>query len=221
MLNLKNFILLVLFLLIGLGCTPKEMKINLYTADIEAVKGGDTVPIPVEVTFSMPGKDKDNSLEKAKNVVKNYLPPDSSFTITKGKYSKYFVVKTTIPMTTKAASNNDLGVLTFYPSKRGPKFGSVQFNPSKSKISELNKKLRKISYALSLNLPATNYIVRIISDSREPIKLNAYSTWVSKKPYVFFSKTIKRREEAELIFKGSSASIYSQIPIFFNVEFAK
>ena len=94
------------FLLVFLfSCTPKEMKINLYTADIEAVKNGEIVQVPVELTFTMPGKDKDNDLEKAKMVVKDYLPPDSTFTITKGKYSKFFVVKTKLPLTTMTSSD--------------------------------------------------------------------------------------------------------------------
>ena len=220
-LYIKKLFVLFFFSVFLFSCTPKEMKVNLYTADIEAVKNGETVQVPVELTFTMPGKDKDNDLEKAKMVVKNYLPPDSTFTITKGKYSKFFVVKTKLPLTTMTSSDKHLGILTFYKSKRGPNFGSVQFNPSKKLIAELNKKLRKINFALSLNLPATNYFVRVISDSKEPFTINAYSTWISKKPYVFFNKTINRREEVELSYKGSSASIYSQIPIFFNVQFGK
>ena len=165
------------------------MKINLYTADIEAVKNGEIVQVPVELTFTMPGKDKDNDLEKAKTVIKNYLPPDSTFTITKGKYSKFFVVKTKLPLTTMTNSDKHLGILTFYKSKRGPNFGSVQLNTSKKLISELNKKLRKINFSLSLNLPATNYLVRVISDSKEPFTVNAYSTWISKN-LLFFSKKL-------------------------------
>lgn len=217
--NIKKIIVLIFLSIFLFSCTPKEMRINLYTADIEAVKNGETVQVPVELTFTMPGKDKDNDLEKAKTVVKDYLPPDTTFTITKGKYSNFFVVKTKLPLTTMTNSDKHLGIFTFYKSKRGPNFGSVQLNTSKKLISELNRKLRKINFALSLNLPATNYLVRVISDSKEPFTVNAYSTWISKKPYVFFKKTINRREEVELLYKGSSASIYSQIPIFFNVEF--
>ncbi len=33
------------------------MKLNFYTADIEAVKDGETIAIPIELEFSMPGKD--------------------------------------------------------------------------------------------------------------------------------------------------------------------
>lgn len=219
--NIKNLFFVVLISFIVFSCTPKDMKINLYTTDIEAVKNGETIAIPIELNFSMPGKDEKNILQKAQVIVKKYLPADSSFTITKGKYSNFFVVKTSIPLTKEVNSNKDLGVLTYYPSKRGPNYGSIQFNPSKSIISKMNKELRQVDYILSLNLPATNYLIRIISDSKDPFKVNSYSAWVSKKPFVFYTKTLKRREEVELVYKGSSSSIYSQIPIFFNFETGK
>ena len=50
-------------------------------------------------------------------------------------------------------------------------------------------------------MPATNYLIRIISDSKDPFKVNSYSAWVSKKPFVFYTKTLKRREEVELVIK--------------------
>ena len=96
---IKKLLFLFCLLIFLFSCTPKEMKINLYTADIEAVKNGEIVQVPVELTFTMPGKDKDNDLEKAKMVVKNYLPTDSTFTITYGIYSMFFVVKTKLPLT--------------------------------------------------------------------------------------------------------------------------
>ena len=55
----------------------------------------------------------------------------------------------------------------------------------------MNKELRQVDYILSLNLPATNYLIRIISDSKDPFKVNSYSAWVSKKPFVFYTKTLK------------------------------
>ena len=124
--NIKNLFFVVLISFIVFSCTPKDMKINLYTTDIEAVKNGETIAIPIELNFSMPGKDEKNILKKAQVIVKKYLPADSSFTITKGKYSNFFVVKTSIPLTKEANSNKDLGVLTYYPSKRGPNFSSIQ-----------------------------------------------------------------------------------------------
>lgn len=219
--NIKKIIFLTLIPFFFFSCTPKDMRVNLYTADIEAVKNGEIIAIPIELNFSMPGKDDKNLLQKAQVIVKKYLPSDSSFTITKGKYSNFFVVKTSIPLTKKGNSDKSLGILRYYPSKRGPKFGSIQFNPSKNLISKMNNELRKINFMLSLNLPATNYRIRIISDSKDPFKVKSYSTWVSKKPFVFYTKTLNRREEVALVFKGSSSSIYSQIPIFFNFETGK
>ena len=174
------------------------MKVNLYTTDIEAVKNGETIAIPIELNFSMPGKDEKEYTKKHKSLLK-VSPADSSFTITKGKYSNFFVVKTSIPLTKEVNSNKDLGVLTYYPSKRGPNFGSIQFNPSKSLISKMNKELRQVDYILSLNLPATNYLIRIISDSKDPFKVNSYSAWVSKKAICFLYKNIEKRRSRACI----------------------
>ena len=46
----------------------------------------------------MIGVDEDNSLEKSKNIAIKFLHPDSKFYITKGQYTKDFVVETFIPM---------------------------------------------------------------------------------------------------------------------------
>ena len=85
----------------------KRYESKFYTTDIEAVKNGET-PVPHKLNFSMPGKDEKNILQKAQVIVKKYLPADL-FTITKGKYSNFFVVKTSIPLTKEANSNKDLG----------------------------------------------------------------------------------------------------------------
>ena len=55
-LNIKKLIFVTLMPFF-FSCTPKDMKLNLYTADIEAVKNGETIAIPIELEFSMPGKD--------------------------------------------------------------------------------------------------------------------------------------------------------------------
>ena len=77
----------------------------------------------------MPGKDKDNALEKAKMVVK-IIASDQPLQLQRQIF-KVFVVKTKLPLTKMTNSDKHLGILTFYKSKRGPNFGSVQFNPSK------------------------------------------------------------------------------------------
>ena len=77
----------------------------------------------------MIGEDDDNSLEKSKNIAKNFLHPDSKFYITKGQYTQDFVVKTFIPMikadkkiiNTYFKTNKNLISLYYHPklTKRG------------------------------------------------------------------------------------------------------
>ena len=96
-----NFILklfVIPFLLLLNACNPSMMEINLYTSDFDAVKNGEIVEVPVKVSFQMMGEDKKNLLEKAKNTAAKHLHPKSKFTISKGKYSNYFIVDTFIPM---------------------------------------------------------------------------------------------------------------------------
>ena len=56
--NVKKLIFVTLIPLFFFSCTPKDMKVNLYTADIEAVRNGESIAIPIELNFSMPGKDE-------------------------------------------------------------------------------------------------------------------------------------------------------------------
>jgi len=41
--------------------------------------------------------------------------------------------------------------------------------------------------------------------------VNATAVFVSEKPYLFYEKTLKKRGEAEIVFKGSTDSVYSEI----------
>ena len=68
---LKLFLLPVLLLLNA--CNPNLMEVNLYTSDFDAVKNGEIVEVPVKVSFQMMGEDKDNLLEKAKNIAAKHL----------------------------------------------------------------------------------------------------------------------------------------------------
>ena len=64
---------------------------------------------------------------------------------------------------------------------------------------------------LGFELPADSTNFRIISDSRNDVQIDATAVFVSEKPYLYFSKTIKKRGEAEIVFKGTSDSVYNEI----------
>ena len=75
----------------------------------------------------------------------------------------------------------------------------------------LNSELSDINFMLGFTLPADSTNFRIVSDSRNDVDVNATAVFVSKKPYLYFSKTLKKRDEAEIVFKGTSDSVYSEI----------
>ena len=209
-------ILIISFLVIS--CTPDEMELNLYTSDIDAVSNGEVINLPVKISFSMPGEDKNNDLEKAKNIAKNYLSPNSKFSISKGKYSQFFIVETTLPFQKKVLGERQLGGFIYVPNPQKPNIGKVEFIYNDNIIKEINSLLRNVNMMLSLQLPPKNYKLRVISDSKKLFNISSYSAWISKKPHIKQTTSLKKREEVELIFKGGSASIYSQIPIFINVK---
>ena len=75
----------------------------------------------------------------------------------------------------------------------------------------LNSELSDINFMLGFELPGDTTNFRIISDSRNDVQVDATAVFVSEKPYLYFSKILKRRGEAEIVFKGSTDSVYSEI----------
>jgi hypothetical protein len=214
---LRNILIpMISFLMVS--CTPDKMEISLYTSDVDAVINGETINVPVKMSFSMIGEDKENNLEKAKNVAKNYLPPDSKFSISKESYKKFFIVETTLPFVKKGLKlgKRNLGGFVYDPTT-----AEITFLQNTPLIKELNSLLKDINMMLSLSLPPKNYKLRIISDTKKQLTIHSYAVWVSKQPFLFHSAALKRRDEIELVFKGGSDSVYSQIPIFVEIEMGK
>ena len=83
----------------------------------------------------------------------------------------------------------------------------------------LNSELSDMNFMLGFELPgdATNF--RVISDNRNNVQVDATAVFVSEKPYLYFSKIIERRDEAEIVFKGTSGSVYSEIDPLIYVNF--
>jgi len=65
---------------------------------------------------------------------------------------------------------------------------------------------------LSLDLPPKKSFLKILSDSRNTRNIFATAVFVSKKPYLNFSKKLERRDSIEIEFNGGSDSIYAEIP---------
>ena len=220
--NIKNikifFSLLFSFIFLN-ACNPNTSETTIYTSDVEEVKNGEIIEVPMKLSFQMIGEDSDNSLEKSKNIAKTFLHPDSKFYITKGQYTQDFVVETYVPM---IKANNKIIKSYFKNNKRivalyyHPKFtqrGSdkIELVFQKSFAKSLNNKLFKINPLLQFKFPANEMKFRVISDSKKQKKVGAYSVWVSKKPFLSKIATLKRRQEIEFVFKGGADSIYSNI----------
>lgn len=202
------------------GCKADKAEVTLYTSDIEDAVAGKVVEVPVKATFRIIGKDKKNLLGKSVAVAKKYLSKDSKFTRSKGQFGENLVIETKIPM-------GKIGPLKNWLKTSGQRLGGVIINPSGQQLNftfskrtrlALNKELRKINYMLSLDKVIKSAIYRVISDSRKKYKISAYAVWVSKKPHLSYTKTLNRREEAVLTFKGGTDSIYSQLRHFIIVK---
>ena len=72
---------------------------------------------------------------------------------------------------------------------------------------------------LGLELPAKNTSFRVVSDSKKKVKVSATAVFSEKKPYLHFSKDIKKRKSVVIDFKGGDGSGYSEIAPHFNVKF--
>jgi len=184
------FLFLVSFIFLN-ACNPNILETTIYTSDFEEVKNGEVIEVPMKLSFQMIGHDEDNSLEKSKNIAKNFLHPDSKFYITKGQYTQDFVVETFIPMikadkkiiNTYFKTNKNLVSLYYHPkfTKRGS--DKIELVFQKSFANSLNNKLFKINPLLQFKFPANEMKFRVISDSKKEKKVGAYSVWVSKKPF--------------------------------------
>ena len=219
--NIVTILLLLSNLLLLLNaCNPNSSQITIYTTDIDEVKKGEIVDIPMKLSFQMIGEDEDNSLEKSKNIAIKFLHPNSKFYITKGQYTKDFVVETFIPMLIADdnkindyfKNNIRLFALYYYPEFTNAGSDKVELVFQKPTADGLNRKLLRINPLLQLKFPPTEMKFRIISDSKKEKKIGAYSVWVSKKPFLSKLVNLKRREEVEFVFKGGADSIYSNIP---------
>ena len=206
-------ILSLLFLSIIIsGCNPSEVDITVYTSDVGATLEGDIIEVPIKASFTLYSDDEDGDLDRATAIAEKYLSQDSVFSQSSGDWGETLVVETTIPMGTLEnlenylLSNNRVAVIVVEDS------GEVELSLYPSEYTDaLNSELSDINFMLGFTLPADSTNFRIVSDSRNDVDVNATAVFVSKKPYLYFSKTLKKRDEAEIVFKGTSDSVYSEI----------
>ena len=210
--NLKKIISLLLLAMFISSCAPSDVDLVVYTTDVDAVLDGDIVEVPIKASFTLYSDDEDGDLDRATAIAEKYLSKDSIFSQSSGDWGETLVIETTIPMGTLEnlknylASNNRVAVIIVED------IGEIELSLNPTDYADaLNSELSDINFMLGFELPADSTNFRIISDSRNDVEVNATAVFVSEKPYLYFSKTIKKRGEAEIVFKGTSDSVYNEI----------
>ena len=214
--NVLGSFLLILFLS---SCSPSVLDVTLYTTDIEAANEGEVFEVPVRASFTM-YSDDDGELESASTIAEKYLAPDSVFSQSSGDWGETLVIETTIPIGTLdnlqnyLANNNRVAVLLVENN------GEIEVSLNSTDYADaLNSELSDINFMLGFELPGDSTNFRVISDSRNNVQVDATAVFVSEKPYLYFSKELERRDEAEIVFKGTSGSVYSEINPIIYVNF--
>ena len=201
-------VLLIVFLT---SCSPSNVAVSIYTTDIDFAQEGEVLEVPVMASFSL-YSDDDGELDSASQIAEKYLAPDSIFSQSSGDWGETLVIETTIPMGTLdslqnyLASNNRVAVLLVQG------VDEIEISLSSTDYADaLNSELSDINFMLGFELPGDSTNFRVISDSRNEVQVDATAVFVSEKPYLYYSKVLKRRDEAEIVFKGTTDSVYSEI----------
>ncbi len=219
----KIIIGLIISVILLSACTPSATDISLYTTDVEVVLEGEVIEVPIKASFSLFGDDEDGDLDKATIIATKYISPDSVFSQSEGDWGDTLVIETTIPLGTQQslenylASNNRVAILLV---ERIDEYGEINVSVRATEFAAaLDSELSDINFMLGFSLPADDTTIRVISDSRNEVTVGATAVFVSEKPYLYFSKTLKRRDEAEIVFKGGEGSVYSEIdPIIYFAD---
>ena len=210
--NFKKIISLLLLAMFISSCAPSDVDLVVYTTDVDAVLDGDIVEVPIKASFTLYSDDEDGDLDRATAIAEKYLSKDSIFSQSSGDWGETLVIETTIPMGTLENLKNYLASNIRVAVIIVEDIGEIELSLNPTEYADaLNSELSDINFMLGFELPADSTNFRIISDSRNDVQIDATAVFVSEKPYLYFSKTIKKRGEAEIVFKGTSDSIYNEI----------
>ena len=206
-----TFYLFVIFIIsiMIIGCKPDKLEIEIYTSDIESASEGEVNEVPLKATFSIMGEDEENQLPKAKKIALKYLSSESTVEVVKGDYGQTMSIVSSIPIGTSSVlkkylkKNKRIAMIVFEK-------GTVTLKQTKI-LSKLDEELSEINFMLGAKLPAKNTTFRIVSDSKKKVNISATAVFSEEKPYLNFSKDIKKRKSVVIDFKGGDESVYSQI----------
>ena len=214
--KIQSIFIFLLVSLIFFGCKPDKLEIEIYTSDIDSASEGEIIEVPMKATFRLMGEDKENQLPKAKEIALKYMPSDSEIEISKGSFGQVMTVVSSIPLGNESSlelflqQNPRIGMVIVQD-------GVVTLKPTKT-LSKLDKELKSINFMLGAKIPAKNTSFRIVSDSKKKVNISATAIFSEKKPYLTYSKDIKRRKSIVIDFKGGEGSVYSEIAPIFNIK---
>jgi len=199
------------------GCKPDKLEIEIYTSDIESASDGEIVEVPLRASFGLLGEDEENQLSLAKSIALKYMPSDSEIEISEGDFGKVMTVVSSIPLGSNSALNQFL--------QQNPRVAKIVVEngvitlKQTETLTKLDNELSDINFMLGAKLPASNTAFRIMSDSKGKVNVSATAVFSENKPYLHFSKDIKKRKSVVIDFKGGDGSVYSEIQPIFNVKF--
>ena len=212
-----SIIISLLMCIVLIGCKPDSLEIEIYTSDVESASDGEVIEVPLKATFSLMGEDKENQLPVAKNIALKYMPGDSEIEISKGTFGKVMTIVTSIPLGSKVALNKFI--------QQNPRVAMIVVEnemvtlKQTETLTKLDSDLSKMNFMLGAEVPAKNTTFRIVSDSKGKVNVSATAVFSEKKPYLHFSKDIKKRTSVVIDFKGGDGSVYSEIAPTFGVKF--
>ncbi len=220
--HLVNFSLTVLIACLGfilVGCKPDKLTLEIYTSDVEiAASGQEIINVPVTAEFTLLGEDEEGVLDQVIELSQKYLSSDSKYSKSKAMLGERLVVETKLPMTTVEGIKQSparIAALIVGPGE------TVKYRIDLLKTRNLEQfaeELQDINLLLGLSLPASETVFRVISDSRQNVKVKGIAVFVSKKPYLVFERNLNRRDSIEVVYPGGSGSVYSEIDPIIGVD---
>lgn len=206
------------------GCAPDEIQTEIYVGDIQkAVEEGEVFEVPIEVSFSILGEDKENLLPRAVEAIRPYVHAKTEFSQSKGQFGERMVVSSLIPLGTADALNAYGSDKSFPFAIQVFKYDSGVLNASLTSTSvaqQIDQQLSGLNMMLGFNPIGKKTTLRIVNDQSTDANVYATAVFVSKKPYLYFETALSRRGSVEILFKGGDDSVYSEIAPEFDLTVA-
>ena len=214
-----NTSIILISLMMLAGCQPDQMSSELYTSDIVAAQEGEVLEVNTTLSFSLLGKDEQGLFQSVKETASRYLSSDTKFSEAKGQFGDKLIIETTVPLGTSDSLPKYLETNTrviAFEVEADKVNQATKVSLIKTQFMEkLVRELRGVNMMLSVELPATKNALRVVSDSRDQKSISAIAVYVNETPHLRFSQTLKRRDSAEIVFRGDGGSVYKDL----NPEF--